>query len=331
MFYEKLLYNVVMEKKNIEKFRRKFYNNDDSGKVFLFTILFQILVSLVLSLLVNQIASNYEVETTVITSNIWYILANAFISILVYFLIYFLYTTSKNIDLKAVKIKFKMKWHTYLIAVAIGIISILGVQYLIGALDQLWAIMGYNLSSSPINPTDFGSFVLATFVLALVPAIFEELIFRGIIFNGLNKRFKTIHAMLLSSLLFALYHANLQQLVYPFILGMIMSWLVARTGSIFSSMIVHFINNFIVVLSAYLYNTTGFSMNLPSQWWSYLVAVILPLVAGFIFFLIDKFYFKHKDKEQIEKENKTSLFLYIALAVGGVVFLIFTLFGFFIK
>ena len=309
---------------NIERARRNYYNNADSGKVFLLVILFQLVVSLILSLIVSQIASSYEIDRTVITSSVWYIAGTTLANVLVYFFVYFFYTR-KRIELSAVKVKFNMKWHTYLMVIAVGVITLLGVQYLISSVDDVLFIIGYKLSVSPINPTDFGSFMLATLLLAVAPAIFEELIFRGIVFQGLNKRFKTIYAMLLSSLLFALFHGNIQQLVYPFILGMVMSWIVYRTGSIVSSMIVHFINNFLVVL-------TGFSMGLPGVWWKYLLAVGLAVITAGIFFLLDKFYFKKlKQEEKIEKEKNTSIFLYIAFGVVTVLFILGTILGFYIQ
>lgn len=319
-----------MEKNRTHIEMRKYYNNDDSGKVFLFTVLFQILLSFVISLLVSQIASSQGIDAKQITSNIWYILGSVLLNVLVYLLVYFLYNRYKQIELRAIKPVFKMKWHTYLMAIAIGIIALFGTQYFIGAIDDLLQLIGYPLSSTVINPTNFGTFVFAVFALAFVPAVCEEIIFRGIIFNGLRKRFKTIHAIVLSALLFALFHANLQQLVYPFILGMIMGWVVARTGSLIASILVHFVNNFIVVLLAYISNITGFSMALPKVWWSYLVAVAILVVMGVIFFLIDRFYFKHKDKEEIERENKTSVFLYVAFAVAVVVFLVMTIVNFFV-
>lgn len=321
-----------MNTKRPEIEMRKYYNNDDSGKVFLLVILFQLLLSLVVSLLIGQIAAAKEIDPKTITSNIWYILANVALNILVYFLVYFLFSRYRQIELKAVKVDFKMKWHTYFIVVAIGIIALLGSQYFIGAVDELLKIVGYPLSSGVgINPTNFGSFILAVVIYCLVPAVCEELIFRGIIFNGLNRRFKTPVAITLSALLFALFHVSLQQLVYPFILGMIMAWVVARTGSIVASMIIHFVNNFLVVLMAYLSNVTSFSMDLPHVWWSYLVAAALLLVMGLIFFLIDKFYFKGKNKEEIEKEEKTSVFLYVAISVGVAIFLVMTILNFVIK
>ena len=52
-----------MEKKKNIFDRRKFYNQDDSGKVFLLTLLFQLLVSLLLGMFVSQIAESSGLTT----------------------------------------------------------------------------------------------------------------------------------------------------------------------------------------------------------------------------------------------------------------------------
>ena len=299
-------------------------------RYFLLTLLFQLLVSLLLGMFVSQIAESSGVTTDKITSSIWYILAYSLVNILIYALVYICYNKYKKIEFKAVKAEFKMEWHTYLLVISIGIISLFGIQFFIGAVDNLLELIGYPLKGSAlVNPTNFGSFILATIVLAVIPAIGEELIFRGIVFNGLRSKFSNLTSILLSALLFALMHASLQQFIYPFILGVIMSWVVARTGSLIASILVHFTNNFLVVLMTYLSNTTNFSLSLPNTWWAYIVAVGLLLLTAGVFFLIDKFYFEHKNKEVIEKSNESkSLFVYIALAVGGVVLLFMTLMAF---
>ena len=318
-----------MEKQNLKFERRKFYNNADSGKVFIITVIGQLVLSLLSSVILSQIAEANGTTVAELSSSIWYILAYSIASIVMYLCVFVFYNLYQGIDKNAISPKFKLKWHTYLIAIAIGAISLFGIQYFIGAVDNLLKLIGYPLQSSVINPTDFPTFLLATFVLALIPAIFEELIFRGIIFSGLRKRFSLVGSILLSSLLFALMHASLQQFIYPFILGSIMAWLVARTGSLVCSMIVHFTNNFLVVLISYLQNTTPFSMNLPNTWWFYLLAIGLLLITGVILYLIDKFYFKHKNEEEIEeKDEKTSIFVYMALVLGVCLLILSTIFAF---
>ena len=94
-------------------------------------------------------------------------------------------------------------------------------------------------------------------------------------------------------------------------------------------MLVHFINNFLVILFAYLQNVTGFSLALPNTWWFYLVAILLLGVTVSIVYIIDRFYFKHKSKEEVEKTSiKTSIFIYISIGVALAMMLFITLFAF---
>lgn len=310
--------------------RRKFYNSDDSGKVFLLTILFQLVISLIISLFMSQIASMQEKPLDELTKNVWYVVIYSIINVAIYFGIYFFYNKYKKIEYSAVKPRFKLKWHTYFMMIAIGAIVLFGTQYFIGAVDNFLSLIGFPLnSSSMIDPKDWGSFILAVIVLALIPAIGEELIFRGVVLNGLRKRFSDVKAVLLTALLFALMHANLQQLVYPFLLGAVMGWVAVRTGSLISSIIIHFTNNFLVVLSAFLSNTTSFSMSLSGiGGWFYLVAISLLIVTAVILYLIDMFYFKKKSSEEIEKEKTTSKFVYIAFTVGVGVLVVMSVMAF---
>ena len=311
---------------NIQEFtKRSCYNDDDSGKIFLFTMIAPLLLSIVLSMIGGQIAKQRGVEVEEITSNIWFLVVFSTILFIVYFAIFFVYNKCAKVENKAINLKFKMPWHTYLIAIVVGAVSLFGIQYFINSFDDLWRVIGMNLNVASINPTDFGTFVVAVIVLAVFPAITEELIFRGVVFNGLRSRFSDWQAIALSSLMFALMHGNLQQLIYPFLLGMVMSWMVLRTGSLVSSILVHFTNNFLVVLMTYIQNITGFTMNIAHTWWFYLLAVILLGLTVGIYFIIDRFYFKHKAKEEVEKTStKTSIFVYISLAISMVIFIVQT-------
>jgi len=89
------------------------------------------------------------------------------------------------------------------------------------------------------------------FVVALIPAIFEEIAFRGVIFKAYEK-LGTKKAIVISAFLFALMHINIQSLVGTFILGLVLAYLVYKTNSIFSSMIGHFTNNAFIVFITYI-------------------------------------------------------------------------------
>lgn len=271
--------------------RRNFYKDDDSGKVFLITVLAQFIMSFLLSLIVQGISSGLEIKTDVITSSVWYSLASAILIAVVYVCIFFFYNSSFKISNKAIRLNFNLKWHTVFICVFIGIVSLLGIQYFIGAVDDFWALIGLKFSPSSLDPTSWGTYFVSLFALVVIPAIGEEVLFRGMILNGLRFRFKDSIAVVFSALLFALMHGSLQQFVYPFLLGLIMGYLVLKTKTLLSSIIVHFVNNFLVITMQFIDNMTGFSFSIPHTWWFYLVALVLLGVTVLIMFLLDKFYF----------------------------------------
>lgn len=72
----------------------------------------------------------------------------------------------------------------------------------------------------------------------LAPAA-EELIFRGQVYSLLRAKMPWRAAMILSALLFALYHGNVVQGIYAFALGLFMAWLYEKSGSLAASWLFH--------------------------------------------------------------------------------------------
>ena len=87
-------------------------------------------------------------------------------------------------------------------------------------------------------------------LLALLPAICEELAFRGFILSGLRRMKNTTLAILVSSLFFGIAHQVLQQSLTAFALGMVIGWLAIRTESLLPCMIFHVIHNSLQLSSA---------------------------------------------------------------------------------
>ena len=93
--------------------------------------------------------------------------------------------------------------------------------------------------------------MLSILVMAVLPAIFEELLFRGILFTSFNKKYGFMIAAFVSALLFGVYHMNWIQGIYAFIFGLAFAYSYYKSNSIFVSIIFHFINNLIATLSSY--------------------------------------------------------------------------------
>lgn len=83
---------------------------------------------------------------------------------------------------------------------------------------------------------------LLLLVIAVVPSIVEEIAFRGIVLHGF-KNLTLLKASLITGLLFGILHLNLQQFLYAAVLGTIFAAVVRVTGSIYLSMLCHFIVN----------------------------------------------------------------------------------------
>src|SRR5262249_13999322 len=87
--------------------------------------------------------------------------------------------------------------------------------------------------------------VYVVFVLAVVPAVFEELFFRGFLFSALLARMAPGAAILTSSAFFGLFHLittdalAVERLVPTTFLGLVLGWVCWRTQSIFPGMLLH--------------------------------------------------------------------------------------------
>ncbi len=84
-------------------------------------------------------------------------------------------------------------------------------------------------------------------VIALIPAICEELFFRGIIY-GSYKGMGARMSIFISAFYFALFHFDIRNLLGPFLLGLLLAWYCYRTGSVFAGIVAHFTNNLLAVL-----------------------------------------------------------------------------------
>jgi membrane protease YdiL (CAAX protease family) len=95
-------------------------------------------------------------------------------------------------------------------------------------------------------------------VLALLPAISEELVFRGVFARSLARL--PIVAVIASAALFSLYHLVPAQMLGTFPLGLALGLLAVRSGSIVPGMIAHLLNN-ATVLAVERMNVTAIDLH----------------------------------------------------------------------
>ena len=78
--------------------------------------------------------------------------------------------------------------------------------------------------------------LLATFLIAPVA---EELLFRGVVLGYARTFLKPIPAVLLSAVLFGIYHGNMIQFCYAFVLGTVLGALACRFDNLLPGMLLH--------------------------------------------------------------------------------------------
>ncbi len=125
--------------------------------------------------------------------------------------------------------------------------SVIGI-IIASVLMTMFASLGldYDLSSATLPvPTTPVAQVLYLICISVLPAIFEEFAFRGVLMQSLRRHGDMV-ALVVSSIVFSLFHGNFMQIPNTFILGMIMGFFALRTDSLITSMLMHFFNNFLV-------------------------------------------------------------------------------------
>ena len=91
---------------------------------------------------------------------------------------------------------------------------------------------------------------VATFFTVVVMApLTEEFFFRGLLLSGFERRYGPARAVVFSTILFCLAHANPVQVPATLLLGLYLGWITLRTRSLFPAILAHALNNLVGFLS----------------------------------------------------------------------------------
>lgn len=145
----------------------------------------------------------------------------------------------------------------WLRTILIGFIMMFTATFVANIWNNVLGWFGYKPSvSTPTNYYDIGVLFVEILMVAVYPAVFEEITHRGFLFAGYRKDLG-VKVVFLTAMLFALMHQNIRQTGYTFYDGIIMGLAVYYTGSIYPAMLIHFMNNLGVVLGEYAAQNGG--------------------------------------------------------------------------
>ena len=109
-----------------------------------------------------------------------------------------------------------------------------------------------DLTQRMLEVDTIGGLLFNLLVIALIPAIGEELTFRGVLQQALTKRCNVHVAVWLSAFIFSFIHFQFYGFLPRLFLGLVLGYLFYYSGSLWSTIIMHFVNNGTVVVVAFL-------------------------------------------------------------------------------
>ena len=120
-----------------------------------------------------------------------------------------------------------------------------------------------------------GQFLLGIIVIAVLPAVGEELLFRGCIQNQLFNITRNTHlAIWITAFFFSAIHVQFLGFVPRMLLGALFGYLYFWSGNLLVPMLAHFFNNGLQIFLLYAYQREGFTYNIdelehsvPCGWW----------------------------------------------------------------
>ena len=152
----------------------------------------------------------------------------------------------------------------------------------------------------------WGSLIIAIFITAFFPALFEEMLFRGAIQNLFIRWWKRpVLGIIIASLVFSFVHGE----VYPFlsraVLGFALGMLYWQSKNIWVNVIVHFLNNtfFLVQLFILSRNNEKFDLSKADDHSALWIQLLSIVVFYFLFVLFKKVSAKKRATIEMEEQK----------------------------
>ena len=157
----------------------------------------------------------------------------------------------------------------------------------------------YDILSETMLAMMGGPFWSSFLVVAIFAPVFEEWLCRGMVLRGLLTKMKPGWAIVISALFFAVIHMNPWQALNAFIIGLVMGYVYYRTGNLWLTMLIHFVNNGIGVVLAHIpsLENVDFWIDILGKQ-TYLIAYVLGVAA-----LIGCYFFFKRIPLQQERGN----------------------------
>lgn len=286
----------IAEEKRFKKWMYKIFGGVLLYDGIMIAVIMAIAIVLAVVVMVVQIAMN-KPESFYDDFMAWFENTDMGSSIAVFIAVFFLALyMRKTIKFKEIFAKQKsMNFKSFFIIFCV----FYGGQLVFGLADMgveaLLNLIGYSAQEAVESASSGSSSFSMMFYAGFVAPVFEEIVYRGYMMKSFEKTgLGKGYAILISSVLFGVMHANIVQSPYAFVVGMVLGYTAIEYGIIWA-ILLHFLNNFVF----------GEGLTLLEEHTPENVGEIISVGISVIFFVLGVIFLivKRKDAAAYIKEN----------------------------
>lgn len=146
------------------------------------------------------------------------------------------------------EVKSKINLTNVFTLIVIGIIASVGLNYIF----NITGIVSMSSSYEAVHEAQYSvSFIAGILIYGICSPIAEELLFRAIIYNRLKRIFPYIASVIISALMFGVFHGNIVQGIYGTLMGLLLAWSYEKYKNYLAPVIIHMTAN----ISVYIFST----------------------------------------------------------------------------
>jgi membrane protease YdiL (CAAX protease family) len=135
-------------------------------------------------------------------------------------------------------------------------IGISGILSLISSINPSW----FDSYSDVMNILGEGNTLISFLFIGLIAPVSEEFVFRGVILKKFNRIMPFVAANVMQALLFGIFHFNLIQGIYGFVIGLFLGLIYKKTKSILGAIILHMVVNLSGILLGGIFSDGIFTL-----------------------------------------------------------------------
>lgn len=283
------------------------FNLKDVCIIYVLSILIYLILSLVVSTILDmqipaEITQQVE-RSTYFAKRTWYPIVSFGVFPISFISVLLIYGKVKNLSYKIIIKENKISYLdlTFTILLTLGMcfgFSLLN-NYFINFIEK---ISNYEPQNIILPDFSLPNFIVSFIFVCVLPAICEELMFRKLFIKSMQGA-NLIFTMLFVGLLFSLFHFNLVQTLYQFVIGCLFVIVVKATNSTIPAVLIHFLNNLIVLILYYINEN--------------LVIPLFVVIIGLVVAIISISYFIYKlikNKQEKTLKVKDCLIVLLPLA-----------------